>query len=210
MKLPPQVRASMYRCILRREASRCLKHVFLSTCIWQVYIRYMYVISIQLDSSSSAARFRACLVSLARRDASDSDFLWILSVLITERPPIRGWGLPSHPGVDLINMAAPAWSLACTQAVSTSEFEGLYLSRRVFVWNGRNGVAIKKAWKEWHPPKTVLCPASIESRDRRGFIQFPNPVRPHGARCLNCKTCIQTSGGKNLYLISASAYLDYS
>jgi hypothetical protein len=45
----------------------------------------MYVISIQLellDFSSSPARFLACMVSLARRDASDLDFLQILSAVV--------------------------------------------------------------------------------------------------------------------------------
>ena len=75
----------------------------------------------------------------------------------------------SQPGVDLIHMAAPARSLA--RAVSTPEFEGLLLSRSILVWNGRRGIAMKKARKERHPPKKVLCPTDVESRDRRGFIQ---------------------------------------
>jgi hypothetical protein len=76
-----------------------------------------------------------------------------------------------QPGVDLIHMAAPARSLA--RAVSTPEFEGLLLSRSILasVWNGRRGIAMKKARKERHPPKKVLCPTDVESRDRRGFIQ---------------------------------------
>ena len=80
-----------------------------------------------------------------------------------------------QPGVDLIRMAAPARSLAC--AVSAPEFEGLLLSRSILVWNGRRGIAMKKARKERHPPKKVLCPTDVESRDRRGFIQLPNTVR---------------------------------
>ena len=73
--------------------------------------------------------------------------------------------------VDLIHMAAPARSLA--RAVSTPEFEGLLLSRSILasVWNGRRGIAMKKARKERHLPKKVLCPTDVESRDRRGFIQ---------------------------------------
>ena len=78
-----------------------------------------------------------------------------------------------HPGVDLIHMAAPARSLA--SAVSTPEFEGLLLSRSTgilaIVWNGRRVIAMKKARKERHPPKKVLCPTDVEIRDRRGFIQ---------------------------------------
>ena len=79
-----------------------------------------------------------------------------------------------QPGVDLIDMAAPARFLAWT--IGTPEFEGLLLSRSVLVWKGRGGddrgVAVKKARKEWHPPKKVLCPANVESWDRRGFIHF--------------------------------------
>jgi hypothetical protein len=66
-------------------------------------------------------------------------------------------------------MAAPARSLA--RAVSIPEFEGLLLSRSILVWNGRCGMAMKKARKERHPPKKVLCPTYVEIRDRRGFIQ---------------------------------------
>ena len=85
-----------------------------------------------------------------------------------------------QPGVDLINMAAPARSLA--SAVCTPEFEGLLPSSSVLVWNGRGGVAMKKARKEWHPPQKVRCPANVESRDRRGLIQLSNSVRLHGPR----------------------------
>ncbi len=79
-----------------------------------------------------------------------------------------------QPGVYLIHMAAPARSLA--RAVSTPEFEGLLLSRSVLVWNGGRGIAMKKARKERHSPRKVLCPTDVESRDRRGFIQLPNTV----------------------------------
>ncbi len=69
-----------------------------------------------------------------------------------------------QPGVNLIYMVSPARSLA--RAVSTPEFEGLLLSRSVLVWNDRRGIAMKKEKKERHPPKKVLCPANVESRDR--------------------------------------------
>ncbi len=82
-------------------------------------------------------------------------------------------------------MAAPARSLA--RAVSTPEFEGLLLSRSILVWNSRRGIAMKKARKERHPPKKVLCPTDLESRDRRGFIQLPNSVRLHGPRGMKAK-----------------------
>ena len=63
------------------------------TGICQVYACHIF----QLDASESASAarlFRACRVSQARRDVSDLDFLRILSVLATESPPTRGWGLP--------------------------------------------------------------------------------------------------------------------
>jgi hypothetical protein len=87
-----------------------------------------------------------------------------------------------QPGVDLIHMAAPARSLA--RAVGTPKFESLLLrlSRSVLVWNGRRGIAMKKARKEWHLPKKVLYPTDVESRDRRGFIQLLNSVRLHSSR----------------------------
>ncbi len=58
--------------------------------------------------------------------------------------------------------------------VGTPKFEGLLLLCSVLVLNGRGGVAIKEARKEWHPAKEVLYPANIQSRARRGFIQLPN------------------------------------
>jgi hypothetical protein len=64
---------------------------------------YMHVIYLQLDSSSSAGRFQAFLVFQARRAASDLDFLRIHSVLATERPPTRGWGLPKFHSQALIS-----------------------------------------------------------------------------------------------------------
>jgi hypothetical protein len=68
------------------------------------------------------------------------------------------------PGVDLIHMAATARSLACAVGTLAPEFEGLVLSSSVLVWNGRGGVAMKKARKEWHPPQNlgqkIRCPAN--------------------------------------------------
>ena len=84
-----------------------------------------------------------------------------------------------QPGVDLVNMAAPARSLAWS--VSTAERKGLLLSRSILVWNSRCCVSVKKARKEWHPPKKVLNSADIEGRDRRGLVQLPNSICLHGA-----------------------------
>jgi hypothetical protein len=109
------------------------------TGIYQVYACHIF----QLDASESASaarRFRACWVSQARRNVTDLDFLATNSRLGPAKVP--------QPGVDLIDMAAPEWFLAC--AVGTPEFEGLLLSRSVLVWKGRGGVAMKKARKEWH------------------------------------------------------------
>ena len=63
----------------------------------------MNVISLQVDSSSSAARFRACRVFQARIDVSDLARLRISSVLTTESPPTRGWGLPKFHSQVLIS-----------------------------------------------------------------------------------------------------------
>ena len=61
--------------------------------IYQVYTYHM----------SSAAILRAFLVSQARLDVSDLDFLRILSVLATESPPTLGWGLPKFHSQSLIS-----------------------------------------------------------------------------------------------------------
>jgi hypothetical protein len=63
----------------------------------------MNVISLHLESSSSAARFRACRVFQARWDVSDLECLRIFSVLATKNPPTRGWGLPKFHSQVLIS-----------------------------------------------------------------------------------------------------------
>ena len=52
---------------------------------------------------SSSAILQAFLVSQARLDVSDLDFLLILSVLATESPPTLGWGLPKFHSQVLIS-----------------------------------------------------------------------------------------------------------
>jgi hypothetical protein len=85
------------------------KHVLLRSHVWQVYVKYMHGIYLQslleslLDFSPSAPRFREFLVFQARRAASDLDILRIRSVLATERPPTRGWGLPKFHSQALIS-----------------------------------------------------------------------------------------------------------
>ena len=49
MKLPPQVRTSMNRCVPGDSRRYPPKHVLLSSYIWQVYDRYMHVISLHLE-----------------------------------------------------------------------------------------------------------------------------------------------------------------
>jgi hypothetical protein len=121
----------------------------------------MNVISLQVDSSSSAARFRACRVFQARRDVSDLESLRISSVLTTESPPTRGWGLPKFHIQVLISYT---WL-----PLRDPEFEGLLLSRSILasVWNGRHGIAMKKARKERHPPKKVLSYRCRDSGQER-------------------------------------------
>ena len=92
-----------------------------------------------------------------------------------------------QPGVDLINMAAPELLVPLAWAVGTPEFKGLLLSRSILVWNCRGGIAMKEALKEWHPPQKVSCPANVESRDRRAFIQLSYSVRLHGPRGMKAK-----------------------
>ncbi len=52
---------------------------------------------------SYAAILRAFLVSQARLDVSDLEFLQILSVLATESPPTLGRGLPKFHSQSLIS-----------------------------------------------------------------------------------------------------------
>ena len=133
----------------------------------------MNVISLQVDSSSSAARFRACRVFQARIDVSDLARLRISSVLTTESPPTRGWGLPKFHSQVLISYTwlplHDPWLAPSAHPNSKACFcRGAYLPVYGMV---RRGIAMKKARKERHPPKKVLCPTDVEIRDRRGFIQ---------------------------------------
>ena len=43
------------------------------------------------------------------------------------------------------------------------------------MWNSRCGVSVKKALKEWHPPKKVLNYADIECRTGEGSYSFLIP-----------------------------------
>ncbi len=151
------------------------------TGIYQVYTCHI----------SSAARFLAVWVPAARRAESDLDARLILSFFCdSDQKPCDSRLGPAkvpQPGVDLVNMAAPARSLA--RSVSTAECKGLLLSRSILVWtlNSRCGVSVKKALKEWNQPKKVLNSADIEGRDRRGLVvQFPNSksICLHGAKGL--------------------------
>jgi hypothetical protein len=58
-------------------------------CIFHVYSSHLIVL----------ARF----VAHARLAASDRNFLWIFSVLATERLPTRGWGRPKFHSQVLIS-----------------------------------------------------------------------------------------------------------
>ena len=95
-------------------------HALMTIDISQVYERYMNVISFQVDSSSSAARFQACRVFQARRDVSDLERLRISSVLTTESPPTRGWGLPKFHSQVLISYT---WLPVCARGRCTQERE---------------------------------------------------------------------------------------
>jgi hypothetical protein len=104
------------------------KHVLKSIYIWQVYTRYIIVYVCHINSAglflfscSAAARIRACLVSSARWDASDLDFLLNLSVLVTKSPSIQSWGLTKFH----IHGVTHACSLACTVA---TKFKSLLIS----------------------------------------------------------------------------------
>ena len=71
-----------------------------------------------------------------------------------------------QPSIDLIYMAASACSYSLARSVCTAKFKVWTLTCCILVWNGGGGVAIKEAWKEWHPTKNVLNPANVESRYR--------------------------------------------
>ncbi len=138
MKLPPQVRASMDR-TWTQSSPACL-HVLLSSYIWQVDDRYMHAISLQLDSSASAAPSRP-----ARSPKRTGTFqTWFFC------GSFRFWRPTAAKGQQLEAVACPAklhiesttrcwyhkpgcpvWILSC--AVGTPEFEGLLLSRSILV-----------------------------------------------------------------------------
>jgi hypothetical protein len=69
-------------------------------------------------------------------------------------------------------MAASACSYSLARSVCTAKFKVPTLTCCVLVWNGGGGVAIKEAWKEWHPTKNVLNPANVESRYRGWLVKL--------------------------------------
>ncbi len=86
-------------------------HVLLSTYIWQVYTRYMYVISIQLDSCCKLSGLPGLISAQGRFRL---DFLRILSVLATESPPIRGWGRQKFHVKRIRKISSYRWHYALT------------------------------------------------------------------------------------------------
>ena len=106
MKLPPQVRTSMHRCIRRQGTARdpfqsMFYWAFIYSGICQVYTCHIF----QLDASESASaarRFRACLVSQARQYVSDLDFLRIISVLWPKGHQLEAWTCQSYPPIQIL------------------------------------------------------------------------------------------------------------
>ena len=174
MKLQPRFRTRMYRSLPRRGTQQhSSKSMFYSAVS---YARYIPGICLSYLFSSTLAG----LPGLPSAPGCFRPGLSADPFCFCNRQPANSRLGPAkvpQPCVDLINMAAPAWCLALT--VGTPKFKGLLLSCSVLVLNGRGGVAIKEARKEWHPPDEVRCPANVQSRDRRGFIHLPNSVWLH-------------------------------
>ena len=142
------------------------------TGIWQVYVYHM-------SASASATRFLARRVSQALFAASPRHLLLIFSVLATERPATRGWGLPKFQSQVLTSYTwlplRYPWPGPSAQPNSKSR------PCRVLVWNGGGGVAIKEAWKEWNPAKEVLNLANVERRNGWWLVKLSDSVRLDGA-----------------------------
>ena len=102
MKLPSWVRTRMYLSLPMlgtwKHHTKCSLY---SAWISERYIPGIY--QVYTYHMSSAAILRAFLVSQARLDVSDLDFLRILSVLATESPLTLGWGLPKFHSQSLIS-----------------------------------------------------------------------------------------------------------
>ena len=93
----------------------------------------------------------------------------------TTNPRLGAAKVP-QPSVDLIYMAASACSYSLARSVCTAKFEVPTLTCCVLVWNGGGGVAIKEAWKEWHPTKNVLNPANVQSRYRGWLVKLSDSI----------------------------------
>ena len=130
------------------------------------------------SASGSAARFQARRVSQALFAASPRHLLRIFSVLATERPATRGWGLPKFQSQVLTSYT---WLPLRDPCPGPSALPNSKSRPSVLVWNGGGGAAIKEAWKEWYSTKNILNLANIEGGNGGGLIKLSDSVGLHGA-----------------------------
>ncbi len=159
LKLPPPLRSSINRRLSRLvECWSPSKSMIYSTVL---YHRYIPGIHLSYSFSSTLAGLPGLPSAQGCFGPGFSADYFCFSDWKPANSRLRPAKVP-QPGVDFINMASPAWSWA-RLTVSTSKFEGLFLACSVLVRNGSCGVPVKKAGKEWNPPKEVPYPANIQS-----------------------------------------------
>ena len=101
-QLPSRNRTRMYRSLqMLGTWFPSSKRIFYSAWMSDRYIPGVY--QVYIYHITYAAILQAFLVSQARLDVSDLDFLRILSVFATESPPTLGWGLPKFHSQSLIS-----------------------------------------------------------------------------------------------------------
>ncbi len=146
--------------------SLCNQEMFL-TCIYQVYTRYICVISPQQHPYWT---------SLSPKHAWKLQ-TWTVSgsFLFLQWKSLQLEAVPLWPSICWSQKYGCPWVMQGLDC-STCKFKGLLKLCSVVLWlNGRGGLAIKEAWKEWQQSK-VFHPANKEHRDKQGLIQLPNSV----------------------------------
>ncbi len=90
------------------DIARTHEKSYFTQRVYKTGIRPVYIYHI-----SSSACFLALWVMAARWDESDLDCMPILQILVTESPPIRGWGLPNFHRQDRDGHEVPESVLSC-------------------------------------------------------------------------------------------------
>ncbi len=125
--------------------------------------------------------FRALPCRPAGVDASDQNFLCIISVLVTEIPLTLGWDQDFLARYGCCKHGCPEEGPALHSIIGTAAQKCLFLlkSVSVIVLNISNDISSQKARIEWHLSHKELYPSNLEVMNRRELVQLQNSIGSH-------------------------------